>query len=62
MFKSLNKLANAFRFKDCIAKELTPGIVYKFQCELCNESDYGQCVRHLNARIGEHIRISLRRE
>ena len=57
MFKSLNKLANVFRFKGCIPKELTSGIVYKFQCELCNESDYGQCVRHLNARIGEHIRF-----
>ena len=37
-FKSQNKLAKAFRFKDRIAKELTSGIVYKFQCGLCNES------------------------
>ena len=58
VFKSQNKLAKAFRFKDHIPKELTSGVVYKFQCELCNESYYGQCVRHLNVRIEEHIGIS----
>ena len=58
MFKSQNKLAEAFRFKDYIPKELTSGVTYKFQCGLCNESYYGECVRQLNKRIGEHIRIS----
>ena len=58
VFKSQNKLAKAFRFNDCIPKELTSGVVYKFQCGLCNESYYGECVRHLNVRIGEHIGIS----
>ena len=52
VFKSQNKLANAFRFKDRIPKELTSGFVYKFQCGLCNESYYGECLRHLNVRIG----------
>ena len=45
VFKSQNKLAKAFRFKDHIPKELTSGVVYKFQCELCNESYYGECVK-----------------
>ena len=58
-FKSQNKLAKAFRFKDRIPKELTSGVVYKFQCGLCNESYYGECVRHLNVRTGEHIGTSL---
>ena len=58
MFKIQNKLAEAFRFKDRIPKELTSGVVYKFQCGLCNESYYGECVRHLNVRTEEHIRIS----
>ena len=58
VFKSQNKLVKAFRFKDCIPKELTSGVVYKFQCGLCNDSCYGECVRHLNVRIGEHIEIS----
>ena len=38
---------------------LTSGVVNKFQCGFCNESYYGECVRDLNVRIGEHIRISL---
>ena len=31
LFKSQNKLVNAFRFKDPIPKEITSGVVYKFQ-------------------------------
>ena len=45
MFKSQNKLAKAFRFKNRIPKELTSGVVHKFQCGLCNESYYGESVR-----------------
>ena len=48
VLKSQNKLAKAFRFKDCIPKELTSSVVYKFQCGICNEFYYGKCVRHLN--------------
>ena len=59
MFKSQNKLAKAFRFKDRIPKELISSAVYKFQCGLCNKSYYGEYVRHLNVRIGEHIGMSL---
>ena len=58
VFKSQNKLAKAFRFKDRIPKELTSGVVYKFQCGICNESYYGERVKHLNVKIGEHIGIS----
>ena len=57
-FKSQNKLAKAFRFKDHIPKELPAGVVYRFQCGFCNESYHGECVRYLNVRIGEHIGIS----
>ena len=42
MFKSQNELSNAFHIKDCIPKELTSGVIYKFQCGLCNESYYVQ--------------------
>ena len=58
VFKSQNKLTKAFRFKNRIPKELTSGVVYKFRCGLCNESCCGECVRHLNVRIGGHIGIS----
>ena len=58
VFKNKTRLGNNFHFKDRIPKDLTSGVVYKFQCGLCNESYYGECVRHLNVRIGEHIGIS----
>ena len=59
LFKSQNKLAKTFRLKDCIPKQLTSSVIYKFQRGLCNESYYGECIRHLNVRIGVHIGISL---
>ena len=58
MFKNKTRLGNNFHFKDQILKDLTLGVIYKFQCGLCNESYYGECMRHLNVRIGEHIGIS----
>ena len=57
MFKNKTRLGNNFRFKDQIPKDLTSGVVYKFQCGLCNESYHGECMRHLNEKIGEHIAI-----
>ena len=61
-FKSQNKLCNNFCFKYPVPQILTSGLVYKFQCGLCNESYYGECVRHLAVRhlavrSGEHIGI-----
>ena len=55
IFKSQNKLCNNFRFKYPVLQILTPGVVYKFHCGLCNESYYGEC---LVVRSGEHIGIS----
>ena len=57
-FKSQNILSNNFHFKDPAAQILTPGVVYKFQCGLYNESYYGECVRHLAIKSGEHIGVS----
>ena len=47
-----------FSIKDQIPKGPTSGVAYKFHCELCNKSYYGECVRHLNLRIDEHTGIS----
>ena len=57
VFKNKTRLGNNFHFKDRIPNDLTSGVVYKFQCGLCNKSYYSECVRHLNVRIGEHISI-----
>ena len=51
VFKNKTTLSNNFHFKDWILKDLTSGVVYKFQCGLCNESYYGECVRHLTVRL-----------
>ena len=53
-FKSQNKW-NINRFNDLFPKELSSGVVHKFQCGLSIESYYGKSVKHLNVRIGEHI-------
>ena len=58
IFKSQNKLFNNFRLKELVPKILTSSVVYKFQCGLCNESYYGECVRYLAVKSGEHIGIS----
>ena len=57
-FKCQTTLSNSFRFKDPIPKDLIHGVVYKFQCGLCNESYYGESIRHLDIRCGEHIGVS----
>ena len=38
VFKCQARLSNSFRYKDPIPKDLISGVVYKFQCGLCNES------------------------
>ena len=58
MLRNKTRLGKNFHFKDRIPNDLTSGAVYNFQCGLCSESHYGECVRHLNVRTGEHICIS----
>ena len=41
VFQNKTRLGNNFHFKDQIPKDLTLGIVYKFQCGLYNQSNYG---------------------
>ena len=47
-----------FCYKDPIPKELISDVIYKFQCGLCNESYYGESMRHLDIKSGEHIGVS----
>ena len=44
---------NKLSFLDVIS-----GVVYKFQCGLCNGSYYDESIRHLDIRPGEHIAVS----
>ena len=34
------------------------GFAYKFQCCLCNESNYSKNIRHWHIRSGKHIGVS----
>ena len=34
------------------------GVVDKFHCGLCNDSYYGESIRHLDITSGEHIGVS----
>ena len=58
VFDNTTSIGNNFHSKDQIPKDLTSGVVYKFQRGICNESYYDKCVRHLKVRIGEHGGIS----
>ena len=48
-------------FKDPLSKDLIYGVVYKFQCGLCNESYYGENISHLNIRFAEVCHLLLER-
>ena len=60
VFKCQARLSNSFRSKDPIPKDkdLISDVIYKFQCGLCNDSYYGESIRHLDIRSGEHIGVS----
>ena len=58
VFKNRMNLSKVFRFKDRLPYDLMFCVVYKFQCERCNASYYGETDRHLKVRSGEHIGIS----
>ena len=58
VFKCQTRLSNSFSYKDPIPKDLISGVVYKLQCGVCNESYYGESIRHLDIRSREHIGVS----
>ena len=58
VFKTKFRLSNFFKFKDRLCKDLTSGIIYKFQYGSCNASYYGQTKRHFKVRVSEHMGVS----
>ena len=50
MFKNKTRLGNNVHFKDRIPKDLSSVVVCKFQCGLCNESYYGECVNTFDCK------------
>ena len=59
IFKPSNRIRNAFRFKDIIPTFLNSKVVYKFNCNICNDVSVGETIRHLLVRQYEHLRKSI---
>ena len=58
-YKCQTKLSNSFQFKDPILKDLISGVVINFSAvSEINESCYGESIRHLDIKSGEHIGMS----
>ena len=57
MYKNKTRLGSNFHLKDQIPKDLTSGVFYRFQSRHSNGFYYGECMRHLNVRIGQHMSI-----
>ena len=53
VFRYQTRLSDSIHYKDQIAKDLISGVAYKLQCGLCNESYYGESIRHLDIRSRE---------
>ena len=47
-FKSQKTLSNVFRFKDGLPFDLVSRVVYKYTCDGCNSTYYGETDRHLD--------------
>ena len=59
IFNSLNRIRNAFRFKDIISTFMNSKVVYKFKCNICNDVYLGETKRHLLVRQYEHLGKSI---
>ena len=55
IFRSSNRIRNAFRFKDRIPSSMNSNVIYKFKCNICNDVYIGETKRHLLIRQYEHL-------
>ena len=51
--------SNFFRLKGKMRFHVRFNVVYKFSCNRCNATYYGETCQHLNIRVGEHSGVSL---
>ena len=59
IFKSSNRIRNAFRFKDIIPTFMNPKVVCKFKCSICNDVYVGKGKSHLLVRQHENLGKSI---
>ena len=53
--QSKTRLSSVFRFKDIIPKEISSHILYKYTCNCCNATYYGESERHFFVRASEQL-------
>ena len=59
VFRSSNRIRNAFRFKDQIPKYMNSKVIYKFKNNICNEVFIGETKRHFLVSEYEHLGKSI---
>ena len=59
VFKTSNRLRNAFRFKDQLPKCINSKVLYKYKCDICNNVYIGKTKCHLIVRQYEHLGKSI---
>ena len=59
IFKSSNRIRNAFRFKVKISTFMNSKLIYKFKCNICNDVYVGETKRHLLVRQCKHLGKSI---
>ena len=59
VFRSSNRIRNAFRFKDLIPSYMNSKVIYKYKCNICNDVYIGETKRHILVRQYEHIGKSI---
>ena len=58
IFQNDFSIKNFFPFKDKIPVFMQSNVVYKYKCEQCLATYYGETSRHLRTRIAEHRGLS----
>ena len=59
VFRSSNRIRNAFRFKDQIPKYMNSKKIYKLQCNICSDVYIGETKRHFLVREYGHLGKSI---
>ena len=60
VFTKKFSVGSLFRFRKRLPISLCSGVIYTYQCALCNECYTGSTTRQLQCRIAEHMGISVR--
>ena len=59
VFRSSNRIRNAFWFKDQIPKYMNLKVIYKFKCNIYNDVYIGETKSHFLVRAYEHLGKSI---